>query len=448
MSQSREDQVGLAYGSPSLEQKSQGMVASVSLPISVTDEDDEAADSAYSSPPRLPTRDEVMNYSRPSTAAQAQAPIPAGIDSRRGSAATERRGSAATITATLPTVQPTDERAEFQQGFTAQHDGPFPTMSSMELRELAKREELRILQMQTPRVEHGQRAADQEVQEAADRLRAVNLAMSGPIAFYTARQHQQYLDELRLQKSTSSNGNGSSSSIQPPERSTSLQTGIAGRIRGWGPDGAVDLLDEEFAIDVHEDPVVPTEVDPVAREAMQLSHPRPPPVTAPIDARTSLDERQEEARLVAQLPPSLEQAVELRDDGRVLRSPKRETPADKYHVNASQMRNGRVPVVQPRLQTKVYGLTPDLRNRVERAVSVSPEEIDRTAAKKIKASIQTFTPNFSVELAARTFDARDRAVYMGRASLIRGIVRLPAGRGKHVVIRVSSDEGLVWPMKG
>ncbi len=96
-----------------------------------------------------------------------------------------------------------------------------------------------------------------------------------------------------------------------------------------------------------------------------------------------------------------------------------------------------IPVPRPRLQTMLYGLSRDLRSRVERRCPIEARYVPRGNAKLEMESIKTFTPSFSVELAAKSFDERERPVYAGRAALIRGVVRVHAIPNRYIVIRVS-----------
>ncbi|PWN50444.1 hypothetical protein IE53DRAFT_315772 [Violaceomyces palustris] len=79
-------------------------------------------------------------------------------------------------------------------------------------------------------------------------------------------------------------------------------------------------------------------------------------------------------------------------------------------------------------QTRVYGLTIDLRQPSEHSSSGTSTTANNDGS----------TPNFSVELFAPAFDSRDYPVYSGRAAALRGVVRMPAEIGCDVVMKISA----------
>ena len=89
----------------------------------------------------------------------------------------------------------------------------------------------------------------------------------------------------------------------------------------------------------------------------------------------------------------------------------------------------------PGLQSKVYGLTADLRLRSKPSETTLPEA---ASGLPVKSSLlpQNQKASFSVELFAQQFDPRGYPVLLGRAASVKGIVRMPATSGCDVMMKV------------
>ncbi|KDN49563.1 hypothetical protein K437DRAFT_273217 [Tilletiaria anomala UBC 951] len=444
---------------------------------------------------------------------------------------------------------------------------PQPILSPLQLRDLHQLEEERLLRMSQPRLSDQHLALDQDLQQQADRVRAASVATGGPIPFYTARQHQSYLEGVRGEiardifpidpaaaaeylvsgilpgpergvdvaaaaaaAAAAAFGLGPSPLLPPvyevaaqnstaepptaPVRTTSLLHQVSASANA-GASSRVDVqhpaagLEYGKIITGQEGEQEPEDWDSDAEQASEVVAAAASEVgeklatlamdagsigqSSPSSAGLYLNlekageatmrdlELQRHQRQLAEPLPPLSELMHVRDDPAsppsaqrsAFHSPSQSTmsargsgmgihpPPSLYSSSSSTALDEhgrgspRVPVPRPRLQSKVYGLSSDLRERVQRGVPVQGEFIERGDWRNEEISIKTFTPNFSVELAAKSFDMLDRAVFIGRAPLIRGVVRIPAYSGKWLAVRLSAHcsspspniEGSLGPTK-
>ncbi|GAC93643.1 autophagy-related protein [Pseudozyma hubeiensis SY62] len=89
----------------------------------------------------------------------------------------------------------------------------------------------------------------------------------------------------------------------------------------------------------------------------------------------------------------------------------------------------------PGVQSRVYGLTADLREQSTPTAANSPALDDATRMARL---LNEQKPNFSVEVFASSFDNRGYPVISGRAATVRGIVRMPAATGCDVMMTISA----------
>ncbi|CBQ70177.1 conserved hypothetical protein [Sporisorium reilianum SRZ2] len=91
--------------------------------------------------------------------------------------------------------------------------------------------------------------------------------------------------------------------------------------------------------------------------------------------------------------------------------------------------------VEP-IQSRVYGLTADLREPSPPAAAANSPSIDD--ATRMARLLNDQKPNFSVEVFASSFDHRGYPMLSGRAATMRGIVRMPAATGCDVMMTISA----------
>uniref|UniRef100_V5GMM0 Uncharacterized protein n=2 Tax=Kalmanozyma brasiliensis (strain GHG001) TaxID=1365824 RepID=V5GMM0_KALBG len=86
------------------------------------------------------------------------------------------------------------------------------------------------------------------------------------------------------------------------------------------------------------------------------------------------------------------------------------------------------------VQSRVYGLTPDLRDPTSSTAN-SPAVDDATHMARL---LNDQKPNFSVEVFASDFDHRGYPVIAGRGATVRGVVRMSAATGCDVKMTISA----------
>ena len=87
------------------------------------------------------------------------------------------------------------------------------------------------------------------------------------------------------------------------------------------------------------------------------------------------------------------------------------------------------------LQSRVFGLTADLREPSSATAANAPALDDATRMARL---LNEQRPNFSVEVFASSFDHRGYPVLSGRAATVRGVVRMPATKGCDVMMTISA----------
>ncbi|SNX87483.1 uncharacterized protein MEPE_06193 [Melanopsichium pennsylvanicum] len=109
-----------------------------------------------------------------------------------------------------------------------------------------------------------------------------------------------------------------------------------------------------------------------------------------------------------------------------------------YAAHTLQQRMPSHPSVPQRplepLQSRVFGLTPDLREPSANAAN-SPALEDATRMARL---LNEQKPNFSVEVFASSFDQRGYPVLSGRGATVRGVVRMAATKGCDVMMTISA----------